>query len=582
MPAELLAARRDGAGPMRAGNAADDRNSSGAPSDKHGAAAEHEPRTARPTIPAAMRALDSLADALAPPPRSDAHRLRPASWALLAALLAVAAWRLHLPAFQGSNLAVVPDAVEYAVTGQRLAELGSFDLVLDGRSHPPKVAPGFPVLFLAPLYALLGSELGHAIYLELGFALVALAAACLFAPRLGGPWAALGAGAALLLHPTFERWSREVMTDIPSLALGLWAVLVSLRAPREWSAQRALGVGLLIGCAFALRVVYLALLAPALLLAAASRERARNLALLAVPAIVVWLATLAYNQSAFGDPWRTGYHYWGPVPYDYAELVLSPAYLAKNCAELAHGSTALPIASFLLAGAWLLRTRETRGPALALALAALPISLFHLHYYYVDERFHLPLLAAGCILGPVALARALPAAVERFAWLGIAPLACLAVWPAPPQDPMPGRRSTANALARLLPEDAVVITAIDPVYLEPYLLRGTRRRVIPASRAVPYANVVAAPRRVDAPVPAPVDAFDKRCPGLLAGGAIDAVMLTAVENTDAIVALVRSGARVYIDLTMDGLTGAFAALQRAGLAGTPVQDKKWLLQLRLR
>jgi hypothetical protein len=33
---------------------------------------------------------------------------------------------------------------------------------------------------------------------------------------------------------------------------------------------------------------------------------------------------------------------------------------------------------------------------------------------------------------------------------------------------------------------------------------------------------------------------------------------------------------------MDGLTGAFATLQRAGLAGTPVQNKKWLLQLRLR
>jgi len=529
-----------------------------------------------------MRVFDSLARWLAPTPLPDAHRLRPVSWALLAALLALALWRLHLPAFHGSNLAIVPDAVEYAVTGQRLAELGSFDLLLEGRSHPPKVAPGFPVLFLAPLYALLGSEIGNAIYLELGFALLALAAAFLFAHRLGGPWAALGAGTALLLQPTFERWSREVMTDVPSLALGLWAVFVSLRAPREWSAARALGVGLLIGCAFALRVVYLALLTPALVFAAARPPRARNVALLVAPAFVVWLATLAYNQSTFGDPWRTGYHYWGPVPYDYAELVLSPKYLAENCAALAHGATTLPIATFLLAGCWLLRTHETRGPALALALAALPISLFHLHYYYVDERFHLPLLAAGCILGPVALARALPAAAERFAWLGLAPLACLAIWPAPPQDPLPGRRSTANALARLLPEDAVVITAIDPVYLEPYLLRGTARRVIPASRIVPYANVVAAPRRVDAPSPAPVDAFDKRCPGLLAGGAIDAVTVTAVENSDRIVALVRSGERVYIDLTMDRLTGAFAALQRAGLAGTPVQDKKWLLQLRLR
>ena len=529
-----------------------------------------------------MRALATLADWLEPAPAPDARRLRPASWVLLALLLAVAAWRLHLPAFHGSNLAIVPDAVEYAVAGQRLAELGTFDLVLEGRSHPPKVAPGFPVLFLAPLYALAGPELGNAIYLELAFALLALTAAFLLAHHLAGPWAALVAGSALLLQPTFERWSREVMTDVPALAFALWALLALATAPRELGSRRALAVGLLVGLAFALRVVYLALLAPALLCALASSRRMRDVALLVAPSLGVFLAGLAHNQRTFGDPWRSGYHYWGPIPYDYPELAFSTRYLAENLTALAPWPVALPVAGFLLAGALLVRARPTRRTALALALAALPISLFHLRYYYVDERFHLPLLAAGCILAPVALVRALPAFPERATWLGLVPLAALAFWPAPPQDPMPGRRSTANALARLLPEDAVVITAIDPVYLEPYLLRGTRRRVIPASRAVPYANVVAAPRRVDAPVPAPVDAFDKRCPGLLAGGAVDAVTLTAVENTDAIVALVRSGARVYIDLTMDGLTGAFATLQRAGLAGTPVQDKKWLLQLRLR
>ncbi len=529
-----------------------------------------------------MRALDTLSRWLEPGEPASERRLGPVGWVLLASLLAIAVWRLHLPAFHGSNFAVVPDAEEYALSAERLVSLGRLDIEIEGRSHPTSTSPGFSVLFLAPLYALCGSELGNAIYLELAFALLALLAAYLLAHRLAGPWAALAAGMALLLHPTFERWSREVMTDVPSLALGLWAVLVTLRAPREWSPARALGVGLLVGLGFALRFVGLALLAPPLVAVLGSPHRLRNLALLVAPSIAVLLATLAFQQHTFGDPWRTGYHYWNSVPYDYAELAFSARYVPHNLAALAPLHMALPCAVLTLGGLWLARARETRVGALALVLAALPTSLFYLSYYYVDERFHLPLLAAGCILGSVAFARALPAAVERFAWLGLAPLACLAVWPAPPQDPMPGRRSTANALARLLPDDAVVITAIDPVYLEPYLLRGTRRRVIPASRAVPYANVVAAPRRVDAPVPAPVNAFDKRCPGLLAGGAIDAVRVTAVENADAIVALVRSGARVYIDLTMEGLTGAFATLQRAGLAGTPVQDKKWLLELRVR
>jgi hypothetical protein len=58
------------------------------------------------------------------------------------------------------------------------------------------------------------------------------------------------------------------------------------------------------------------------------------------------------------------------------------------------------------------------------------------------------------------------------------------------------------------------------------------------------------------------------------------VSITAVENPAEIVALVRSGAGVYLDLTMDRVTGAAAVLQRAGLIAEPVADKKWLVRLR--
>jgi hypothetical protein len=61
----------------------------------------------------------------------------------------------------------VPDAVEHTVSAQRLATLGRFDIVVDGRELPPRYAPGFPVLLLAPGYALLGPELGNAIVLVL-------------------------------------------------------------------------------------------------------------------------------------------------------------------------------------------------------------------------------------------------------------------------------------------------------------------------------------------------------------------------------------------------------------------------------
>ena len=501
-------------------------------------------------------------------------------WVLLAALLAVAALRLHLPTFHASNLAVVPDALEYATSAQRLAELGTFDIEVEGRRYAPNVSPGFPVLFLAPLYAVAGSELGNAIYVELALALTALSVGFLLAHRLAGPWAALAAGVALLLHPTFERWSREIMTDVPSLALGLMALGCALTSRRDASALRLALVGVLAALAFALRFVYLAALAPALLLALSHPRPLRAAVILVAPSAVVALATFAFNAHAFGDPLRTGYHFWVPVPYDYPELTFSWGYLAENLAVFTTWHMALPLAALALGCALLWRARELRPIVVACLAASLPISLFHLRYYYIDERFHLLLVAIGCILGASALARCLPESSTRFSWAGLGVLLPLAIWPAPPQDMLPGRRSTANALARLTPEDAVVISAIDPVFLEPYLLRGTKRRVIPASRVVPYANGIAAPQRIANPQSAPKDALDRRCAGLLAGGGIDPVSITAVENPAEIVALVRSGASVYLDLTMDRVTGAAAALQRAGLVAEPVADKKWLVRLR--
>ncbi len=508
------------------------------------------------------------------------------SVALFLSVMVVAVLRLHLPAYNASNLAVVPDSVEYTVSAERLARLGRWDVEIDGHSYPPGIAPGFSVLVLAPFFAVAGAELGNAIYVELAAALLAIAAVFALARRLAGPrngdWAGLLASLALLVHPTFEHWSREIMTDIPGLALGLLVLALHAAEPDRPTLRRSLVVGALIAVAFALRMVYLSLLAPFLLSVMRLRDRRwGHLAALAAPPIAMAAAQCAYNAATFGDPLRTGYHYWHSVPYDYDELVFSNAYLQPNLAAFAAPSAWIPLAALCLAARSLARAPQTRRALAAALLAAAPISLFHLRYYYVDERFHLLLIATAMTLAAVALvrfaSRLLP---ERSAWAGLALSALAAFWPAPPRNPLPGRRSTADALARLTPSNAWIISAIDPVFLEPLVLRGSKRHIIPATRGVAFASQVVAPRRVRQPWPRPKNAWDRRCKGLLDAGCIDPVRFTARETPEAIVQLVRSGEPVFVDLTLEHVTGAYASLQSAGLRGEPVDGKKWLVRLR--
>lgn len=269
------------------------------------------------------------------------------------------------------------------------------------------------------------------------------------------------------------------------------------------------------------------------------------------------------------------------MPYDYGELAFSNNYIGPNLAAFASPRLWIPLAALGLALPVLLRDPRTRRATLAALLAAAPISLFHLRHYYVEVRFHPLLIALGCVAPAAAFARYVaPAALHRFAWAALPLVAAAAFWPERPRDPLPGRRATADALARLTPNDAVIVTAIDPLFLEPLVIRGTKRRVIPASRAVAFAADLVAPRRVAQPRPAPRDAYDRRCAGLIAGGSFDPVPFTAREDPLEVLALVRAGHPVFVDLTMDKLTGAFESLRSCGLKGEPVQGKLWLVRLR--
>lgn len=502
---------------------------------------------------------------------------------LLVALLA--GFRLYRSPWSASALEIVPDSVEYAIGAQRFATLHSYDIVIDGVSYPPRYPPWFSVAILAPVYALAPGEIGNGILPVLAFAIAAVVAAYTIGRKLAGEWAGVLAALALLSSPVVSVLSRMIMTDVPALALGLIAcALYMTLSERDSGPWRFAVAGLLAAGAFALRNVYLAVLVPFLWLVLRGRgSRASKVAALLGPSALVAAATAVYNHAAFGDWRRTGYHFWCSVPYDYANLLFSPAYVRINLVQFLSVGALVTLA-FGAAGIAVLVLRKPtgRGPLLRfLLLAAVPGTVFHLFYFFPSIRFHLFALALLTVLGGAGIAVLVPEGVRRKLWF-LPALLVLAVFVWPRQaEPEPARRKVAEALARETPRDAVVVSAIDPVYLEPFILRGTQRRVVPVSRGIEYASKVATPRRIDQLDPPPTGPGDHRAPALLRAGAKEAVAFTADEAPNALIEWVRSGVPVYVDASFLPRGARLDRILGNALRPEPSPTYRWLARLRL-
>lgn len=474
--------------------------------------------------------------------------------------LAAALWLWRSP-WEASQLLTVPDAVEYAVSAQRLATLGRFDIVVDGRALPPRYAPGFPVLLLAPAYALLGPELGNAIVPVLLCGVAAVMAAHRLGRGLGGPAGGALAALAVLALPAFQKYGTRVMSDVPACAFALWACALYVaatgapeRRPRAYAAGGALAA-----LAGAMRPLTGLAALPWLLLAlreAGWPRRSRALAACAAP-LALWLAAgLAYNAHAFGSPLRTGYHLWLSVPADYPELEYSLAYASRNFRELLWESGALVA---LVAGIALGALEARRAPPavaararrmlLFLGVVGGPLVAHHLIFYFASSRYLLPVAALAATLAAGALGRRLAFVPQPVvAGVVVAALAGAAAQAATRPVEVPTRRLAAERL-RATPDDALVVTQLLEPYVEPLALRGSARRVMPLTRKSEYASKLLAWRRVPDPRPYPRHARDHRCDGLRRGGAEDAVRRVASDDLGAIEQELRAGRAVFVQTT---------------------------------
>lgn len=507
----------------------------------------------------------------------------------------LSAWRLWRSPSNAADLEIGPDSIEYAVAADRFATHHGYNLLIDGVTRPPRYPPWFSLGLLAPVLYFARGDLGAAILPVLVLAVLSVLAACAVGKRLAGEWGAAGAAVALLLNPAFARLSRVVMTEVPSLAFGLagcWLYLRSWPAapgPRgdktEARPGEALLAGVLGAAGFALRSECVAILLPfGWRIVARERRPAASLAVLAFPSLLVALATGWYNARTFSSWLRSGYHYWSPVPYDVPGLTFGLRYVPQNLARLVTAPRLAVLAVGAL-GAVVLFARgrnAVRGALSYLALAALPGTLLHLVYFYPEARFHLFVLALASVVGGAGLGSLADLAVRGRLWpipllLGLAAFL-------PPREPLPPpyRRITAETIARETPPDAVVVSGLDPVFLEPYLVREASRTIIPASRSVEYASKLVAPTRIGAIDPPPRGPTDHRAPGLLRAGAIDPCPVVATESRAKLVSLVREGRRVFIDASFLPEDAPLGRLVDPSLFVVPNPRVPWLGELRLR
>jgi hypothetical protein len=482
-------------------------------------------------------------------------------WSTLLLLLLIAAVWLYRTPFNASNLDVPPDTVEYALGPLHFAETGQYAIVVEGRPLPPRYPPWFPILVILPAYVLFGHDPGNAILPVMLLAVAGVGFAYAIGKRLASVAGGILAGLALLFLPSYSNWASQVMSDVPATTLMLATCLLYLRLRAGARSLPAFcGAGLLIAVATLFRPVFAAMLLPFLLEIFRTRMAAvRSILALFLPLSAAATATFVYNAETFGSPLRNGYKFWTAIPMDYPSLIFSPSYLKLNLWVI--GRSVFPVYLAVCVIAWLIvRKREPSALASSrrpfqdvltfVVLTTGPILAFHLFYFFPGDRFHIPMFAGAAVIAGGLLGLLFGARTTWFLKLLLPVILLLAISAkiAVP-EPIPHRRLAADRIRTFTPDNAIVISAIEPVYLERLAAHGSTRRIVPISRNVEYASKLLVAKRVDLPNPSALNWRIGRTFELLRGGAREAVTFVASEQLDALVAQARAGTPVFLDTT---------------------------------
>lgn len=262
--------------------------------------------------------------------------------------------------------------------------------------------------------------------------------------------------------------------------------------------------------------------------------------LAALPTALVLLASNIFNWAVFGSPFRTGYHFWCPVPYDFMPLTFNIRYAEEYLPRLVREKGFfLTMALLAVCAVWFCASRAARKQKLwslpnwtaweaSMAFALLQsviIFVLYIVYFFYDKRMYLPILVM--VLPPAAsaaahLLRMILKKRQTVCWILAGAAIVLQIIAMHNLNDyhkairgIPNDREKLEYLSSILPGNAVLLSMFNPAVADRFFQHGTDRKIIPVNRIHEYADKIAAPQKVKVCDPPPRDAVDNLAPGLL-------------------------------------------------------------------
>jgi Dolichyl-phosphate-mannose-protein mannosyltransferase len=275
-------------------------------------------------------------------------RIRPPSRSLDAVLLlAVISLAALLMVRAGTRRAVElmpwPDGLEYAAMAANIHHGLGPVLHFGGYSYPARYTEGYP-LMLAACALRAGAGVGVFPVVGLLFGLASIAALYLLARSVLGRPAAFIASLILALSPVFITYSTLVLSDVPTLAVTLFAAASFCGASQAEAARESRAAMFLNWAIFGLVAGFTVMIRPtnAVILAGVALalvmvppggagmkigQIAAALAAFAIAFAIAPLWQLHQNAVHLGGAFRNGYAWWVPEVYGATSKVFNLAYL---------------------------------------------------------------------------------------------------------------------------------------------------------------------------------------------------------------------------------------------------------------
>ncbi|GEM_PF-5141488 len=486
------------------------------------------------------------------PPSSNPPSRKKLPWGVIGSflvLLSVAALLFCMNRYspETSCIAVVPDSLENVLCPWSLLQDGRYSIWLNNAWYPSRYLPWYSLIFILPFqyltHSLFGASWGILFASYLLVSLLFFVGFCLGCRRFTGLLSVL----LFLSCPYLLRLHGIAMTEYPYLAflLLMLCTLMRMSSSPRISSRQVIVCGIFGALAGLMRSSgYVMFLVPSVLILVREKTWSRRILLLALLGfwgVLAVCATGTYNFLTFGTPFRSGYHFWCPVPYEFPGLTFNLACIPSNLSQMLSQSWLwYLVAELILCALWIFLVHGKKLPFRPALFCAVIFSLFHavlilslyLGYFFYEGRLYVTAVAvalpASCAVLDDILHFALRKRFSSPLWLGggrvleilllLALLFRFASCGSPSFKKHDAEHRWMQEISRVLPENAILLSPFSPGLADYYLTKDyPDRRLIPFSRQMEYAGKIVAERPFDVSqiTPAPVNAVNHLCPGLL-------------------------------------------------------------------